>query len=218
MKLLLLHGPAKVASRKKLIEVKQKFDSNNVVVFEEGSNSKDIIDNLMASSLFSDERLVILENPPEDFGPDSSLITSHLSLVLWFDHEVKNKSLLEKIKDLRGEVLFFPEAKEITIFPFLDMLANGEKGAFLELRKLKDRGFDIQYFIIMVFYLLRNLTVTPKTAPQFVRDKLIRQRKNFSKAKIAYLYKEFLEIDFKIKSGLLDITHAEFSLIYLFCH
>ena len=67
MKVLLLHGPAKVASRKKLVGLKQKFDPNNVVVFEEGSSSKDITDNLVSTSLFADERLVILENPPEDF-------------------------------------------------------------------------------------------------------------------------------------------------------
>ncbi|MBI2338144.1 hypothetical protein HYU95_03075 [Candidatus Daviesbacteria bacterium] len=68
----------------------------------------------------------------------------------------------------------------------------------------------------MSFYLLRNLAVTSKKAPQFVKDKLQRQRKNFSLEKVISLYKEVLEIDFKIKSGLLEKPQAEFLLVNKF--
>ena len=114
------------------------------------------------------------------------------------------------------EVMFFPEGKEVSIFPFLDLLAAKDKKAFLELQKLKDGGFDIYYFLTMTFYLLRNLVATPKRAPDFVRTKLQRQRKNFTEAKITQLYKDLLEIDFKIKSGLMEIPQAEFLLINRF--
>lgn len=206
MKLLILHGPAKAASRKKLIEVKQKFDTNNVVVFEEGSDLQAILGSLATPSLFSDQQLIILENPPEDLTFDSLTLYDSLTLILWFDHEVNQKKL-------KGEVLFFPEAKEVSVFPFLDYLAAKDKSAFLELNKLKMAGFDTQYFIIMTFYLLRNLVVTPKSAPAFVKDKLTRQRKNFTQVTITNLYKDILEIDFKIKSGLLEKDQAEFLLI-----
>lgn len=206
MKLLLLHGPAKDACRKKLISIKQQFDPNNVVVFEEGSDIQTILGTLATPSLFSDSQLVILENPPEDLTFDSFDSYDSLTLVLWFDHEVNQKNL-------QGEVLFFPEAKEVSVFPFLDYLAVRDKKAFLELDKLKKAGFEIQYFITMVFYLLRNLVTTPKNAPAFVKDKLQRQRRNFSLDKITQLYGEILEIDFKIKSGLLEKDQAEFSLL-----
>lgn len=211
MKLLLLHGSAKTASRKKLIEIKQKFDANNVVVFEEGSDVQTILGSLATPSLFSQQQLIILENPPEDLTFDSFDSYDSLTLVLWFDHEVNQKKL-------KGEVLFFPEAKEVSVFPFLDYLANNDKKAFLELNKLKEAGFDMQYFITMVFYLLRNLVATPKSAPAFVKDKLQRQRKNFTQEKVTSLYKDILEIDFKIKSGLLEKPQAEFSLVNLFGH
>lgn len=211
MKLLLLHGPAKTASRKKLVEIKQKFDTNNVVVFEEGSDLQTILGSLVTPSLFSDSQLIILENPPEDFTFDSFDLSDSLTLILWFDHEVNQKKL-------KGEVLFFPEAKEVSVFPFLDYLAAKDKKAFLEADKLKKGGFDIQYFITMVFYLLRNLIVTPKSAPAFVKDKLQRQRKNFNMDQITKVYRDILEIDFKIKSGLLEKDQAEFSLINLFGH
>ena len=60
------------------------------------------------------------------------------------------------------------------------------------------------------------MVATPKRAPDFVRTKLQRQRKNFTEAKITQLYKDLLEIDFKIKSGLMEIPQAEFLLINRF--
>lgn len=218
MKLLLLHGSAIKTSRLHLATIKQKFNSNDVMVYESGTEISEILGGLMTQSLLNEERLIILENPPEDFSFDLSLVTSHLSLVIWFDHEVlERKPVMEWVKK-SGQILFFPEGKEVSIFPFLDYLTSGNKKAFLELKKLKDAGFDTQYFITMVFYLLRNLIATPKKAPQFVQDKLQRQRRSFNLERIMKLYYSLLEIDFKIKSGLLETPQAEFSLINLFCH
>lgn len=217
MKLHLLHGPAIASSRKKLIEIKQKFDPTNVVVFEEGSDIKDIADNLVSTSLFAGERLVILENPSEDLVFDSSLITHNSSLIIWFDHEVSEKKpIFEWVKKEEGEILYFPEAKEISVFPFLDYLGNRDKRAFLEMDNLKKAGYDIQYLITMIFYLLRNLVSTPKTAKDFVKNKNLKMRANFSQEELVSLYKFVLELDFKIKSGLLGTQQAEFLLVNKF--
>lgn len=210
MRQLLLHGPAKTASRKKLTELKQKFSQNNIMVFEEGVNIQTLLGNLATLSLFTDEQLVIVENPPADLKLDSLILNNCLTLVLWFDNEVDTK------KWPGFEAMFFPESREVSVFPFLDSLAIQDKKAFLEAEKLKKANFDIHYLLTMVFYLLRNLANTPKNAPQFVKEKLIRQRKNFSQDKIVRLYKKMLEIDFKIKSGLLGKDQAEFFLINSF--
>ncbi len=216
MKLLLLHGLAKAASRKKLIEAKLKFDQNNVIVFEQGSDLQTVLGNIATPSLFSDPQLIILENPPEDFT-NFHLYPHPYTLILWFDHEVSSKKpIMGWAKTAKAEVLHFPESREVSIFPFLDHLAAKDKKAFLEIDKLKKAGFDMQYLLTMVFYLLRNLAVTPKNAPQFVKDKLQRQRKNFDLEKIKSLYREIIEIDFKIKSGLLEKDQAEFLLINKF--
>lgn len=206
----LLHGSARGASRKKLIEIKQKFDQNNVVIFEEGSDLQTILGSLATPLLFPEQRLIILENPPADLTFDSLTLYDSLTLILWFDHEVD-------IKKFPGfQAQFFPESKEISVFPFLDLLAAKDKRAFLEMEKLQNAGFDLYYFLTMSFYLLRNLLVTPRKAPEFVRAKLQRQRKNFSREKIITLYKEILEIDFKIKSGLLEPDQANFLLVNKF--
>lgn len=213
MKPLLLHGPAINNSRSKLSALKQKFDTNNVVVFESNTPISEVLGSLMTSSLFPEEKLFILENPDEIFikySPNSN------TLVFWFDHEVSEKKPIMAWAKKNGEVYFFPEGKEVSIFPFLDCLSNHDMRAFLEIKKLKSSNFDIFYFITMTFYLLRNLVATPKTAPQFVRQKLERQRKNFDLQKITKLYREVLKIDFKLKSGLLEKDQAEFLLVNKF--
>src|SRR3989344_471498 len=172
MKLQLLHGPAKLSSRAQLINLKAKFDSNNVMVFEEGSDLEAIMGSLMTPMLLSEEQLVILENPPEDFTLDLSIVTNNL--------------------------------------------VNKDKRAYLEMEKLKNANFDVAYFITMIFYLLRSLVFTPKSAPAFVRDKLKRQRIGFSLNDLIKLYKNLLIIDFKIKSGVLEKPQAEFLLINKF--
>lgn len=209
MKPLLLHGSAIKASRIKLQELRKRFNPDNVVVFEEGANLQTILGALATPSLFSDQQLIILENPAEDLS-NCSLSTVTCNLALWFDREIDPK------KWPGFEYLFFPEAKEVSVFPFLDFLAAKDKKAFLEMEKLKAAGFDIFYLLTMTFYLLRSLAVTPKNAPDFVRRKLEKQRTSFDLEKVKELYKEMLQIDFKIKSGLLEKGQAEFLLVNQF--
>lgn len=217
MKLLLLHGPAINSSRLRLSVFRQKFSANEVMVYESGAGIQEIMGGLLTMPLLSEQRLIILENPPEDFTVDSFDSTDSLTLILWFDREVSEKSkVLDWVKKNKGEVLYFPEAKEVSVFPFLDCLAAKDQKAFLEIEKLKKGGFDIYYLLTMTFYLLRNLVVTPKNAPDFIRNKLIKQRNGFSKEKLTSLYKDLLEIDFKIKSGLLEKPQAEFLLVNKF--
>lgn len=216
MKLHLLHGPGKTGSRKKLIDIKNKFDINNVVVFDEESDIQAILGSLMTPSLLSEDQPFILENPPEDFAP-YTLYPIPYTLVLWFDHEVmEKKPIMEWVKENHGQILYFPESKEISVFPFLDYLGNRDKRAFLEMDNLKKAHSDSQYLITMIFYLLRNLIYTPKTAKDFIKQKNARMRTNFSQEELVDLYEFVLETDFKIKSGLIESEQAEFLLVNKF--
>lgn len=208
-KLLLLHGPAIEASRRKLQELRKKFNADNIIVFDEKTDQQQILTNLQSQSLFDNERLVIIENSAESLKLPTD-INKLTTLILWFDHKVDKK-------EWPGfEESFFPEGREVSVFPFLDLLAAKDYKAFLEIEKLKAGGFDIHYFLTMVFYLLRNLVVTPKTAPSFVKQKLEKQRSRFGKEKLIDLYKDILEIDFKLKSGLMEKPQAEFLLVQKF--
>lgn len=214
MKLHLLHGPAVSNSRLKLTELKEKLDQDSLTVFDNGSNYQEIVGGLMTMPLLSENRVIVLENPDESW--DFNAVGQHdLNLIIWLDHEIDQKKLLYKfIKDNNGKILFFPEGKEVSIFPFLDALGFKDKKAFVELKKLKDAAYDSQYLITMIFYLLRSLAVKSEKSPPFVQQKMAKQRQNFQD--LPALYKYVLEADYKIKSGLLDPEQAEFSLVNAF--
>lgn len=213
MKPLLLHGNAKIVSRKKLIDLKQQYDPNSISVYEQGTKVQDILGGVMTMPMLGEERLIILENPPEDLTFD---FQPAVSLVIWYEKEISDKKPIYEYFKKNGQIAYFPEGKERSIFPFLDMLVAGDPKAFLELEQLKLNGFEIQYFITMLFYQLRNLAVIPAKSPQFVKEKIARQRQKFPLQKVKNLYKEILEIDFKIKSGLLEVSQAEFLIISKF--
>jgi DNA polymerase III delta subunit len=218
MKLILLHGNAIKASRIKMQELRNKFQTDNVMVFDSSEDLQKILTNLQSISIFEEERLIILENPSEDFA-NYNLSNATSGLILWFDRTLPEKSpLLKFVKNQKGEILFFPESREITIFPFLDSLGNRSKTAFLELDKLKKTGMDTQYIITMIFYLLRSLIVTPFKATEFVRNKNSNMRAKFKEWEIKDIYRFILEIDFKIKSGLIDLSNAELMIVDKFVY
>ena len=213
--LVLLHGPAIDASRQKLQQIKKDFKAENVIVFEKGSDPQTILAYLMTPSLLSEEKLIVLENPPEDFT-NYPLPTTNYQLILWFDREVDEKKPALAWAKKVGQVLYFPPEKEVSVFPFLDLLGSRDKKAYLELDKLKKSGADAQYLITMMLYQLRSLVVTKKDAKSFVKEKASQQRKNFTPEELVSLYKFVLETDFKIKSGLIDSSQAEFLIVNKF--
>ncbi len=217
MKVVVLHGPGKTGSRNKLLEIKQKYTDENVVVLPGGVTEMELKSALNTDSLFSEERLVIIENPSESFKLEGLSGAEGVTLVIWLDKDLDaRKSLFKSLKEFGAQLLNFPEAKEMSVFPFLDNLADGKKEAFLELKKLNEAGYDSQYYITMIFYMLRSLVATPKNAPSFVKQKLSRQRGRFSESDLTELYKFVLETDFKIKSGLIENDQAQFLLVNRF--
>ncbi len=209
MKAVVLHGAAIIKSRKKLLDLKQNFDPNNVITFEKGSSTQDILAALQGVSMFGENRLIIAENPADDLAK-ATLLPVDSYLLAWFDHEINTKNWPA------FEIFFFPEGKEVSVFPFLDLLADKNNNAYLEIDQLKQEGLDTQYFITMVFYLLRSLNYLPAKSPEFVKKKIAKQKINFSKEKIIFLYRFILEIDFKIKKGLMEPDHGEFLMIASF--
>lgn len=215
MKLLLLHGPAIASSRLKLNQLRQSFNPESVTAFSEGSGIQDILGSIQTLPMFSEERVIILENPSEELSLESD--DQSLTVIVWFDHEVSDKKEILKSAKLKGsQILFFPEGREVSVFLLLDLLASKDKRSYLELNKLKKAGFDHQYLITMVFYMLRSLVSPNKNAPDFVKRKIARQRQNFSDDEIKKLYRYVLEMDFKIKSGLVEGPQAEFLLVNKF--
>ncbi len=125
MKLLVLHGAAKVASRKKLTDLKQKFDTNNAIVYEEGADLQTVLGSISTPSLFSDEQLIILENPSEDFV-NLPLNPTHHTLVRWFDHEVSEKKTIMERAKKKWTSTIFPGGERNFSFPIFRL--SGSQG------------------------------------------------------------------------------------------
>lgn len=214
MKVVLLHGPATAVSRKHLSNLKSKYLIDDIEHFEKGSNLDSLKSRLTTISFLSTNRLLILENLPETISFEEYEVSDDVTLVFWFDHEISvTKAVFKFVSKHKGQVLLFPEGKETSVFPFLDLLGAKSSRAFTQMDKLKQAGFDIQYLITMMIFFLRKMVLPSKNVPVFVQEKLLQQKANFPEQRIRELYRHILNIDYKIKSGEIEKVQAEFLIV-----
>ncbi len=200
MKLILLQGDLKIAVENKLSEIKKNFDNLSITEMSDSFNPQ-----VSSGSLFSQNRLVILENPDLK-SVEKALEESDpsLTIVLKFSKFLdKSSPVLKKLSQVEAEIIAFNVIDQNTIFPFLDMLGSKNKSSLKEFEKNYNQ-FTAQYLLTMLAYFLRRMVQKPKSASSFMLQKLNSQKKNFPKDKIRLLFKEVIETDFKIKQGLID--------------
>lgn len=201
MKLILIHGNFEDAVLKKISEIKKSFDPLSVTEIPEGSSKFDFV----SPGLFSDKRLVILENPDIKIVEQAiNQSDEGLTVLLKYSKGLeKSAAVLKKVLEAKGKVLSFDETLKTPIFPLLDMLGNLNKRAFVEFEKNYNK-MGGQYILAMLAYFLRRMVAKPKSGSDFMRQKIENQKRNFSLERIEKLYREIIETDFKIKKGLLD--------------
>ncbi|MBI2594061.1 hypothetical protein HYW44_05475 [Candidatus Daviesbacteria bacterium] len=201
MKLILVHGNFQPGVLKKVAEIKTGFDPLSITE----SFEADLGLNFSSPSLFSDKRLVILENPDMKILEESlSQANPGLTVLVKFSKALeKSSAILKRVIEAKGEVFIFEESSQTSIFPFLDMLGNLNKKAYMELEK-NYTEFGGQYILSMLAYFLRRMVQKPKTESGFIRQKIEAQKKNFRAERIIKLYRDLIETDFKIKQGLIE--------------
>jgi len=194
MKLILLHGNFQDALLKKVTQIKRGFDPLSIT------------ENLEISpSLFSEKRLVILENPDIKMVEKAAFEKDpDLTILIKFNKSLEKSSpILKKVIETAGEILSFEETAQSNIFPWLDMLGTKQKNAFKEFEKNYSE-FGGQYLLTMLAYFLRRMVAKPKSSSDFMRQKIESQKRNFNLEKIKDLYREIIETDFRIKQGLVE--------------
>ncbi len=205
MPIILFHGNGLTAISRAVSQFRSKFDSLAISDFNGKNQSfEQVLMALGTIDLFSNARLVILENFSEK--TDLSLIqTDDKTTVLIRSQKALGAAsiLLKSAKSIGAQIQEFSEADEISIFPFLDLLGDKKQLAYVQLEKVYVE-YGSQYILTMLYYFYRRMLVIPKKTPSFALQKLERQKQNFSKEIIQQLYQFTLEIDFKIKSGLID--------------
>jgi DNA polymerase III delta subunit len=199
MKLILIHGSFQEPAFSKLAQIKKDF---NPLSITESSGS---VFNISSPGLFSEKRLIIVENP--DLKVVEKVIDqtdSELTIVLKFSKLLEKSSpILKKALEIKAEVLTFTEVNQTSIFPLLDLLGNKSQNSFKEFEKNYSE-FGAQYLLTMLAYFLRRMTQKEKSSSDFMRQKIESQKRNFPLNKIEELYREIIETDFKIKQGLLE--------------
>ncbi len=199
MKLILIHGSFQEPAFSKLVQIKKDF---NPLSITESSGS---VFNISSLGLFSEKRLIIVENP--DLKVLERVIDqtdSELTIVLKFSKLLEKSSpILKKALEIKAEVLTFTEVNQTSIFPLLDLLGNKSQNSFKEFEKNYSE-FGAQYLLTMLAYFLRRMTQKEKSSSDFMRQKIESQKRNFPLNKIEELYREIIETDFKIKQGLLE--------------
>ncbi len=201
MKLILIHGSLQDSALKKVSALKKDYDPLSVT--EIGTADSGF--NLASPGLFSETRLVILENPDLKTVEKAAKQTDpNLTVLIKFNKSLEKASpILKKILQAKGEVYEFNENNQTSIFPLLDMLGTKNKNSFKEFEK-NYAEFGGQYLLTMLAYFLRRMIQKPKSGSDFMRQKIESQKRNFPQNQIVKLYREIIETDFKIKQGLVE--------------
>lgn len=205
MKLIVLHGNGLIAISKRLSAFKNKFDPISITQIDnQKQNVREMLINLLTPPLFSNERLVVVEDFEDEIDLEKISIDQNLTLVLVFSKSLlATNKLFQQAKKFKGEILEFSEEQDKSIFPFLDLLAEKNPQALTLLETLR-AAYGSQYILTMIFYMLRRLIIAPKNVPTFVAKKLASQKENFSLKQIQQTYFETINTDFRIKSGLVE--------------
>lgn len=205
MKIVLLHGVNEANKRDELLKIKKYFSADFITSLDVKSvDLRDVQNSILATPLFgTGKRLVVLENTPVGFDLEKIPIAGpELYLTILAD-QLKNDSLLLKsAQKVKAKIISFEEEKGTLVFPFLDRLIERKKEVFCELEKMLERYNGI-YLLSMIYYLLRR-NILPLPVSSFLQSKIKQQKKHYQDNDWAELYKKTLEVEFKIKNGLIS--------------
>lgn len=205
MSITLIHGNAVIAIANKVNSFKKGFDPLSISEFNGKSlNLSQVLPSVATGGLFSEKKLVILEDFETELDIQRLPNEEDITLILKFNKSLPASSKLIKAAQSKGiNILNLTEKDEASIFPFLDGLSEKNKRVVKDLDNLiVEMGG--QYLLTMIVYMLRRLIVTPKNLSPFILKKVENQKKNFPLEKVIELYKEVLETDLKIKTGIID--------------
>jgi DNA polymerase III delta subunit len=203
--LIILHGNGLSAISQKISQIKKEYDPMSISSYSgKAINLENVLPIISTPSLFSEKRLVVLEDYDDKIDLEKLPNDPDVTIVLKFNKTLTAASkLLKTAQSLKAQVILLTEKDEVEIFPFLDLLSDQNPRSYQVLDKILDEKGG-QYLLTMIFFMLRRLVNPPKNLPPFVIKKIAVQQSKLPQSVIKRLYKLALETDFKIKSGLME--------------
>ncbi len=207
---MILHGPNTVISRKKLIERIENFPGEIIRLEGEKLTLTELKQALESSSLFGQDRLVVIENlfTRRPSKPKEEILrylkaNSSRNLIIWEGKAIDGRTL--KPFGLTNCLKF---SVSPLIFKFLDSLSPENKKISLTILHhcLEDTVPEIVFFMISrhIRYLIMAADLGEKGLgefPSWRKHKYISQAKKFGLKKLVFLYHQLLVIDYQQKAG-----------------
>ncbi len=218
MTIVILHGAGEVSKRLYLSRLKAKYDTQSVESVDFKQSSLQALNTLINSgSLFSDKRLIVVENVTDQCDLNQLQTTDEsVNLVLVGAALDASKPLLKSAVEKKAVIVPFEGEKETSAFPFLDALLEGKKSAFVELEKLRE-DYGWVYVLTMIYYALRR-NLLPLPSSSFMKKKVLSQKSRFQTKDWQDFYYQTLQTEFAIKSGLAEERGALTQLVHFFVH
>lgn len=205
MPLILIYGNGSSAVLNRKAQIKKEFDKNSIkeISAKEMSFERALID-IKSGGLFAGKRLFILEDFDDSIDLSKIDTVSEDTVVVTISKNLTPASKLLKIaQSSRFQIINLTEKEEVSVFPFLDKLAENKQKAFEDFEALF-KEYGSQYLLTMIIFMMRRFVIPARNLPPFILKKIELQKKSFPIEKIKKIYFEVIEADFKIKRGLVD--------------
>lgn len=199
-----IHGVDVVASRKRLGELRGEYSADDIQIFSAKEIEYSQFPLLFSTmSMFGEKRAVIVEGKLDSKEVDvASVMKSDVDLIVWVGEKLRaNDGLLTMVKEAKGQVDFFEDKVDLTIFPFLDAVASrNRRAALTEYMKLLKSKSEPIYLLTMLVWQFRNIIV-PENASGFVQKKAMDAKNRFSFDELRKIYYQLLQMDVAMKTG-----------------
>lgn len=207
----LFHGDHHLKSRNLLNQKIKNFKEENreIIRLPQDFKIEELKQALESSSLFGQEKAVILENLFSKKGNNQEKIIDYLlgqkhflpEFVIW-ESKVLQSRILKKLPPF-WKILLFKTPR--LIFKFLESLKMASPKQSLKILTECLKTEEAEFIFYMLIRQIRLLVLAKenllKNSPPWQQAKFSRQAGNFTLKELLGLHKELLEIDRKIKTG-----------------
>lgn len=223
--MIILHGEYTLTSYQALLDEKKKHEGKEIVILNgDGITKADIELAIAANTLFSDDKLIIIEGlltsrpgKRKEEVMEFLKSISHADIILYEDKEATTANLK---KFPRSKIVNFKPPQ--SIFTFVDGISPVDpKRSVQRLHELLlNEPAEIIY--IMIVRQFRNMILAKEGNPKYfgslqpwMLNKFRSQARYFSMDELIVNYRKLLDIDYKIKSGLTPLPLSKLLDIFI---
>lgn len=217
----ILHGNNLSSARSFIVNLHNKAEtiSSKKELLIEDTSPEELSSLTSSIDMFGGSPLIILDITSygrKDLNPYVEVLEKvphdkALVIVLSGKKLRKSNVFIKNSKKLDARVREFSQKDLSDVFGLIDNVFGGNRRAsYKELRKLILMEKNEFYIFTMLVYGLRNISYVVfdssayKSMNLYVKSKVAKQARSFSKKDVCNLYSDFYDLDLKVKTGKID--------------